>query len=161
MCLTVDQHAATQPWIKSDRLSWSVFEYARICNLSWAEPFAHTKQRGVNGHRPHRRRPRCSLVPCPSCGVFLALCFWERGWQGLRVPLHPLLPSRLDHKYEGRGFMPCVWRCACRLASALLFCFWCCVCGTDVPAVGGVGTLFAVFVVADCNALAMMCVGGG
>ncbi|EKG08048.1 trans-sialidase, putative, partial [Trypanosoma cruzi] len=53
VCLTVDQHAATQPWIKSDRLSWSVFEHARICNLSWAEPFAHTKQRGVNGYRPH------------------------------------------------------------------------------------------------------------
>ncbi|RNC42437.1 trans-sialidase [Trypanosoma cruzi] len=123
MCLTVDQHAATQPWIKSDRLSWSVFEYARICNLSWAEPFAQTKQRGVNGYRPHRRRPRCSLVPCPSRGVFLALCFWERGWQGLHVPLYPLLLSRLDHEYDGRGFMPCVWRCACRLASALLFFF--------------------------------------
>ncbi|RNC40090.1 trans-sialidase [Trypanosoma cruzi] len=74
MCLTAVQHAATQQSIKSGSMSWSVVEYAHIRDLSWAEPFSHTKQGSEwvpTPSPPAMLSCTMSELPCACCFVIL------------------------------------------------------------------------------------------
>ncbi|RNF15384.1 hypothetical protein TcG_07089 [Trypanosoma cruzi] len=97
-------------------------------------------------------RPSCF---CRGCAVRMAL-FCGATWVAL--PTSTIL-----------GFAACMCMCACllhvqrcaacrRADAAALFFSGRCVCGTDVSAVGGAGSLFVIYLVAYCDTSAMVCV---
>ncbi|EKF28793.1 hypothetical protein MOQ_007446, partial [Trypanosoma cruzi marinkellei] len=96
----------------------------------------------------------------------------RRGWRCRRGQFWALLRWLLDHAVNPRALRrACVCVHACLIFSAVLlagelpllrcFCSGRCVCGTDVPAVGGAGSFFAVYLVAYCDTSAMVCVSEG
>ncbi|RNE99666.1 hypothetical protein TcG_11906 [Trypanosoma cruzi] len=98
--------------------------------------------------------------------LFIAV---RRGWRRLRVRFWALLRSLLDHAVNQRALRhacvcvrACLMFCAALLAGEPLlqrcFCSGRCVCGTDVPAVGGLGSLFVTYLVACCDASEVICV---
>ncbi|RNF03133.1 trans-sialidase, partial [Trypanosoma cruzi] len=133
MCLTAVQHAASQQSIKSGSMSWSVVEYAHIRDLSWAEPFAHTKQGSEwvpTSSPPAMLSCTVSELPCACCFVILGA-----GVAIVACALLPLIAFTVGPRVRwGRLRAVCVDFCASARCCA---------------------------VVADCDALVMFCVSEG
>ncbi|RNF03366.1 hypothetical protein TcG_11263 [Trypanosoma cruzi] len=103
------------------------------------------------------------------CAVRMAFCCSATWVTLLTSTILDFVAVAAGSRSQSRGFAACMCMCAClldvyrraacrRAAAAALFFSGRCVCGTDLPAVGGAGSLFAIYLVAYCDTSAMVCV---